>query len=1137
MQINLCGKIPISNILPDKLLLAMKLTIFVIVVCSMQAWATVNAQNISLSETNAPISQILNKIMLQSGYDIFYKKKLLNDVKINVSLKDVSVETALKAVLKDQDLQFSIENKIITIKKPEVVSRAVNSVAVNVGIKGKITDEKRNPLPGATVTVLGKSKLKVTADVDGVFSCTVTDGDTALRVSFIGYKTRTVPILKNKTTYDISLLVDEASLKDVVITGIFNKPKETYTGAERTITEVELKQFQGRNLFTTLGNIDPSFYVVPNNASGSDPNKIPDIQIRAARSLPNIDQLQDQTSATLNTPLIILDGFETTLQRMLDLDNNEISSITLLKDGAATAMYGSRGANGAVIIKTKEPVAGKLRLTYRAGINLSVPDLGSYNLLNSADKLELERLSGYYQSATKTPAANIGLQQYYNQVLAQVQKGVNTDWMSIPLRTQVDQMHTLKLEGGDQAFRYDMALQYNNINGVMKKSGRDVFNGTINLSYKYRDLTFRNNLVVGQTKATQSPYGSFGDYVKLNPYWEPYDATGKVVQFFTPYNYDYWTMTGKYAGKPYPNPLYDATLNTYDVSKYTSITNNFQLEWTPLSGFMVRTGIGVTQNMSTEDNFKPAEHSSFAGYADADIFRKGSYAYSSGKDLSYTGFLSTTYSHLFNNIHRLSAGVNLDISEDDSKDYTFTVEGFPDQSIDLLSMGLQYQQNGKPGGFESTRRRVGVLGNISYALKDRYLADFSYRLDGGSQFGVNRRFAPFWSAGLGWNMHYEDFIKNNFLFVDRMKLRGSYGSTGTTQFSAYQALGTYSYLTSDRYKSWLGAQQNALGNPDLAWQQTNKLDVGLEMGLFKDRVSIQADVYSERTSNLLSSLDLPYSNGFSTYVENIGDLQTKGYELLASVWVIRSDKRRFSWSVTGNLVHNEDKIVKLSQAMKAANEKLALLTAGNAAYSPNQIIREGASQNTIYAVRSLGIDPSTGKELYLNKDGQVTYTWNAGDRVDVGLSQPKYRGNFSTSFRYGSFTASTSFGFRLGGQLYNQTLIDKVENADRQMNVDARVFTDRWKKPGDVTFFRGINETLPVYASSRFVQNETTLTCQNVNLTYDFYNPKFLKRLGLQSLTITGNTGELFYLSTVKQERGTDYPFTRQFSMSLYASF
>lgn len=1132
MQINLCGKIRLLyRILPDNLSLAMKLTLFITLIAFMQVSATVNAQKISLTEKNTSISVVLNKIMEQSGYDLFYKKKLLNDTKISVQLNGVSLETALKTVLKNQNLEFALENKIIIIKEPEPLRFIY--ISAPFPIKGRVTDEDKKPLPGATVQLLGRSRIRLTTDANGTFAVNTIETDTALQVSFIGYKTRTLPLVKGKSNYDIVLQSNDDHLKDVVVTGIFNKSKESYTGAVKVITEVELKQFQGRNIFTTLGNIDPSFYMVPNNAAGSDPNKIPDIQIRGARSLPNIDKLQDQTSASLNTPLIILDGFETTLQRMLDLDNNEILSVTLLKDGSATALYGSRGANGVIVIKTKEPVAGKLRLSYRAGLNLSVPDLSSYNLLNSRDKLELERLSGYYESSTKDPATNIRMQQYYNQVLGQVAKGVNTDWLSVPLRTQVDQMHNLKIEGGDQAFRYDMALQYNDVNGVMKESGRRAFNGTINLSYKYKNLTFRNNLVVGQTKETDSPYGSFSDYAKLNPYWEPYDASGRVVQYFSPYNYDYWTITGKYAGTPYPNPLYDATLNTFSKRSYTSITNNFQLEWTPVQQLYLRGGVGVTGNMSDADDFKPADHSSFAGYSDEDIFRKGSYAYSSGKAFNYTANLAASYSNLFAGKHRVYAGVSFDMTEDNQRSYTFNVEGFPDESIDLLSMALQYQKDGTPSGFESTKRRVGAVANVNYALKDRYLADFAYRVDGASQFGANRRFAPFWSAGLGWNMHYESFIKDNLTFINRMKLRGSYGSTGSTQFDAYQALGTYSYILNDRYKTWLGAHQNELGNPDLEWQQTNKYDAGLEMEMFNHRLTLQGDIYAERTSNLLSSLELPYSNGFTSYNENIGELKTHGFELMASVWLIRSNKRRFSWSVTGNLVHSQDKIVKLSEAMKAANEQLAL----QAGTSPNRIIREGASQNTIYVVRSLGIDPSTGKELYLNKDGEVTYTWNARDRVAAGVDQPKYRGNFSTLLRYSNLTLNASFSFRFGGQLYNQTLIDKVENADRLMNVDARVYYDRWKKPGDVTFFRGINETTPVYASSRFVQNESTFTCQNVNLAYEVTSKRFLNRLGMQALTITGNTGELFYLSTVRQERGIGYPFTRQFSMSLFAAF
>ncbi|WP_165503589.1 SusC/RagA family TonB-linked outer membrane protein [Pedobacter hiemivivus] len=1119
-----------------KMLFIMRLTTVILISSLMQVSAIGFAQKITLSKTNVPLTQIINEIRNQSKYDFFYSNELLRKANpVTIHVKEASLEEVLAICFRNQPLVYKVEDKAVMLKEKEstFLDKVISAFA-DVDVRIIVTDESGLPLPGATVAVKGTNR-KVVAGAGGVVLLTKVDSKAIFVVTYLGYTMQEVKLKKDQSAITVKMEPEENKMDDVVITGIFKRTKESYTGAAKTITAAELRQFQGRNIFTTLGNIDPAFNVITSNAFGSDPNRIPDIQIRGSKSLPNINQLTDQTAGALNLPLIILDGFETTMQRMMDLDNNEIQSITILKDGSATAQYGSRGANGVVVITTKEPIPGKLRVTYRVGLNLSVPDLESYNLLNSKDKLELERLSGYYESPTKTPDQNIKMQQYYNQVLGQVLKGVNTDWMSIPLRTQIDQTHNLKVEGGDQTFRYDMALQYNNINGVMKESGRNTFNGTVNLSYRLNNLTFRNNLVIGHTKSNESPYGSFSDYVVLNPYWEPYDAAGRPVQFFTPFNADVMSINGKHPNKPYASPLYDATLNVFDIKNNTSITNNFQLEYRPIRELTLSSGIGVTTNMIDRDSFKPADHSSFAGYKPEDVFKRGSYDYASGKDFSYTGNVRAAFYKTFADIHQISAGAQLDVSESNSKYYTFGLQGFPDQSIDYLALALQYKENSTPSGSQSTKRRVGMSSFANYMLDNRYMVDFSYSVDGASQFGVNRRFAPFWSTGLGWNLHNESFIKDHLKFINHLKMRATYGSTGSTQFDAYQALGTYSYIMNDRYKSWVGVRQNELGNADLEWQTTNKYNAGLELGLFNDRIRLTTDAYLERTSNLLSSMDLPYANGFSSYNENIGQVETRGVEVGVNAFLIRDNERRISWSVSGNIAYGEDKIVKLSEVMKAANEKLALDTKNTS--TPNKIIREGTSQNTIYVVRSLGIDPSTGKELFLNKDGGVTYLWDPKDRVAAGVGQPKYRGNFNTMVRYRNLSVSASFGFRFGGQLYNQTVVDKVENADRIMNVDARVYNDRWKQPGDISLYRGLNETINLNASSRFVQNENTLTCQNVYVSYDVLDKKFLRRFGMNSLSLSANTGELFYISTVPQERGTSYPFTRQFSLSLYTSF
>ncbi|MCK7556322.1 carboxypeptidase-like regulatory domain-containing protein [Chitinophaga sedimenti] len=481
------------------------------------------------------MKKIFQTIKQQTGYVTFYNQEMLADARrVTLDARGVSLNEVLELISKDQPFKFEIKENTKTIvlsPRPAGTPRVDVNSAVFKAINGRVVDSTDGaPMPGASVRVQGKS-TSVSTDAQGQFQIDAEPGD-VLAITYVGYRPVYHTVRDNKRAITITMAPAISTVGNVVVTGIFNKSKESYTGAAKVITAKELQRFQGRNIFVTIGNIDPSFYIMPNNLAGADPNQVPDIQLRGTRNLPNIDQLQDNTSAALNTPLIILDGFPTTMQRMMDLNNSEIESITLLKDGSATALYGSRGANGVVVITTKAPAGGKLRLNYHGGLNLSMPDLSSYELLNARDKLELERLSGYYASSTKEAAANIGLQQYYNQIKEAVESGVNTDWMAKPLRTQVDQNHALRLEGGENAFRYALEGQYNRINGVMKGSKRETLNATMDIAYRMSKLNFRNVLMIGNMKGHQSPWGSFSDYVKLNPYWTPYDRNGNIVKTF-----------------------------------------------------------------------------------------------------------------------------------------------------------------------------------------------------------------------------------------------------------------------------------------------------------------------------------------------------------------------------------------------------------------------------------------------------------------------------------------------------------------------------------------------------------------------------------------------------------------------------
>ncbi|MGN6509522.1 MAG: TonB-dependent receptor domain-containing protein [Chitinophaga sp.] len=647
----------------------------------------------------------------------------------------------------------------------------------------------------------------------------------------------------------------------------------------------------------------------------------------------------------------------------------------------------------------------------------------------------------------------------------------------------------------------------------------------MNLSYYYKNIRFTNNLLIGLGESSESPYGSFSDYTKMNPYWSPYDEKGRVRKVLgNPGSYIY---TNRWTTLP-TNPLYNATLNTFDDSKNTDITNNLSVEWQIHPDLRFRGRLGLTKTMAESDKFLPADHTSFTNLEN--ILRRGSYDYGVTKGFRYDASANLSYTRQFGS-HAVFAGLDYNIRENRGSGYSFRAEGFTNPNFDFISMALQYAEGSKPGGSESLTRAVGVTGSVNYTYDERYFIDLSLRSDGASQFGRLNRFAPFWSAGLGWNLHKQPMFKD-LKFINRLKLRGSMGVTGSQNFNAYQALSTYQYYTNDRYYNWTGSYLMGLGNESLKWQQKMNYDVGLEGELFNRRFNFVADYYIETTNGLISSVDLPASSGFSNYIENIGKLENRGIELKATAFLVRNVRKGLTWSVSGALVHNVNRIVQISQALKTAqksaeNEKGAV---------PGILYKEGYSSNTIWVVPSLGIDPSTGKEMYLDKDGQPTYTWSSLDLRASGISEPAYFGNFSTMLRYRNFSMNLSFGYRFGGQLYNQTLIEKVENADYDYNVDARVYESRWQKPGDIAAFKGLLVTAPTNRTSRFVQDEKTLTMQNANFQYDVKSA-FAKRLKMEALSFSLNMADVFYLSTVRRERGTTYPFSRQLSLTVNALF
>lgn len=1078
-------------------------------------------QVISLNLKNVTYLELFNELHRQTGVRFLYSSDQLENLsRIDVVADRKKMREVLEDALKETSLTCVFEEDMVMLRERQ--QQQVSELVV----KGLVTDTKKQPLPGVTVMIKGTSLGTVT-DAEGHYVLTIPQRDELVLVfSFVGMNSREVTY-KGEKELNVELEEKIAEMDEVVVTGIFQKSQASFTGSATTVTAKELQQFGNRNLLQSLHNIDPSINIIENNAFGSNPNRLPEVQIRGNSSIPNVDELKDQTRVDLNTPLIVLDGFETTLQKLIDINENEVETLTILKDASATAIYGSRGANGVIVITTKKPAMGQLRVSYKGDVNIEIPDLTGYDLLEAREKLELEKRVGLY-SKPSNPDQDWRLQRYYSYLLDEVNSGVNTYWLSKPLQTSVGQRHALKVEGGDKSFRYSASLQWNDIRGVMKESYRKIFNGAIQLSYYWKNLKFSNNLMISAGKRQESPYGDFSEYAKMNPYWRTHDENGKILKRLG--NSGESDYAFRWSRLPV-NPLYNATLNTYDRGNNTDITNNFMLEWKVLETLDLRGRFGITKNTDETRVFKPADHTDFADYSEDDMFRKGTYAYGISNSFSYEGSLNLAYHQSFGK-HLLVAGVDVNLRESRSRSSNFKAEGFTNENFDDISSALQYEKNGKPSGAESTVRSVGFTGNVNYTYDNRYFADLSGRMDGSSQFGSNKRFAPFWSAGIGWNMHNESFLKE-VSWVNMLKLRFSVGTSGSQHFNAYQAIQTYRYFLDDKYYAWNGSTLIAMGNPDLKWQQKRDYNIGLDVKLWDNRITIGGDFYIAKTNDLISTLTLPAANGFTTYIENIGSLKNTGYELRLSAYVLRKDQ--MSWSVSLAGIHNKNKIVEVSQALLDAQNAIESEDLVN----PNVQFRPGYSSNTIWTVRSAGIDPGTGKEVFISRDGNRTYNWSASDIVATGVSDPKLEGNISSMFRYKGLSLNVSFGYRFGGQIYNSTLANKVEVSKTAIgwNVDARVFHDRWKNIGDQASFKGLDDFTPTNKTSRFVQDETTFRCQNMTLQYELKSQALNKLLGIDYCLFSASTSDLFYISTVKRERGTSYPFSRQFSLGVNVVF
>ena len=1007
-----------------------------------------------------------------------------------------------------------------------VTGRSVaQPLGAQMTITGKVTDDQGEPLPGATIVMKGNVQVNsVTNDV-GNFQITVPKG-AVLIVTFVGMVTKEIKVDKQKSL-QIVLSDDVAHLKgvEVVGNGMFMRRSETFTGSAATFTGDQLRLNGSVNALQSLKNLDPSFVINENVDMGSNPNTMPDVQFRGQSSI----DLKGDYETSPNLPLFILNGFETSLEKIVDMDMNLIQSITILKDAAAKAIYGSKAANGVVVVETVQPKQGRLRVSYNGSLELTVPDLNSYHLTDAAGKLQAELLAGKYTNASNAHS-QADLTAQYNELFKEVTRGVDSYWMSQPLRIGVGQRHSLMFDGGDNAMLYSAALSYTDNVGVMKGSDRRTISGNITLSYRVKNFIFRNLLTIDDNKGKESPYGSFSQYSRMNPYWRIHDNDGQLIER---YSNGTW------------NPLYDAGLKSKNESVYTLITENFYTEWNLLENLKLTGRVGLTIRKDKSDVFTSASNSQYASIlpSSEEYLNRGSYSQSHGQSNQINADLGLNYS-ITTGRHMLFTNLQYSIEQAKSETESFYAIGFPSDRMDFISFGNGYPVGGKPGGSESTTRSIGLIGAANYSYADRYLADFSYRLNASSMFGSKNKWGSFWSAGIGWNLHHEAWFKKNKI-LNYLKVRASIGRTGSQNFNSYQALSTYSYITDRTYNGDMGVVLMALANPNLKWQRQLERTVGFDITLF-NRLSGRFEYYNNLTDNLLTDVTLAPSSGFTSFKENLGETVNKGYELTLNYRLLTLPQSRTTVNLFFNVGHNTNKISKISNALKAFNEAQDAAKDDYAGTEEKKAAQrkvstryeEGQSMTAIWAVRSAGIDPTTGREVFIKKDGTTTFEWSSTDQVVCGDSQSKYQGNFGLAARWRNWDANCSFSYKWGGQTYNSTLVDKVENVDvLNWNVDERVLTERWNTPGQVAKFKSIMDTSTTKPTSRFVEDYNELAFSVITIGYDFSSLPIIKKSPLEYLKLTATMNDVGWLSTVKKEWGLSYPRARTFSFTLSARF
>ncbi len=1115
----------------------------------MGIWGPPEAVANNFSEPNQPrlLLAILGEI--SEHYEVFfsYETKILREIEVDFDLMEgESFIVAIDRLLGSVGLEYKaisskyyviyqdtkrgkkrankLERKIKQIKKLEekgkmslqidkknhlgkvkAIMQTALALKQEFPVQGTIKDEDGQPLIGATVLIKGTA-TGTTSDMEGRFSLDLPEGNEVLVISYTGYVTQEVPV-EGRSMLEVTMAALVSELDEVVVVGYGSVRKRDLTGS---VGSMDSKEFEGEVISNVSQGLQGKVAGVNVTTNGGAPGGAMIVRIRGNNSV-----------IGSNDPLYVIDGFpvaprdigETNL--LATLNPGDIKSIEVLKDASATAIYGSRGSNGVIIITTKQGAAGVNRVDFETSIGLRNVTK-TLDMMNSAQFLEL----------ANERAINDGNAPFFSPSEVATLSQTNTDWQDEVLQTALVHNHTLRFSGGNESTRYLVSANYFNEEGIMIASAFERGNLRLNLDRDFGDrfqLSTRVSLSRSVNNEVQSSNVLFWA-LSAPPFYAPRNPDGTYV-------FDTELKNFAFSPSALGNPvsLAEEQLNRRVIDRVlANVSGTYEI----LKGLNFKVLVGVDQLNSIRDFYNPR------------TIEVGLPAGEGSKNFnSITNFLNENTLNYSTSLRggndQLSATIGFTWQEEKNDFLGGSSSGFVTDDLENAALGSG-ANFGPPSTNFSEWTLLSFLGRINYSLNDQFLFTVSGRRDGSSRFGEGNKWGFFPSAAAAWRLSEQSFIKDGLPNVSDLKLRASYGISGNQAISPYQSLQRFSDVAlAFGGKTNTGFRADNLGNPDLKWETTKEFNIGIEFGLWNQRLSFSADYYVKNTEDLLALVNLPPTSGFSTTIQNIGSTRNNGVEFNLNTVLMTKDKLR--WDANFNISANRNEVTETATGQDIVASTVGIVGSAN-------VVREGEPLSSFFGLEIDGLS-ETGHFNFVDQNGDGNI--NDADRVILGSPYPDFFYGLSTDFTLGNFALRLNLQGEVGKTIWYEDLYRIGASMHRGGNSLAEVATQRWRpdNPDPNAKYPRATSTLNQQPSEFYLEDADYLRLQNLLISYNIP----LNWSGIRSATIyfsgqnlltftkySGYTPDIETFSSGDLRIGVDvrsYPIGRTFMLGIKMGF